>query len=72
MLMEAMGLHVPGTASVQPGDALRANSRAGGPHPYRHHKASALRPSAMSVDERAIVNAMVALLATGGSTNHLP
>jgi phosphogluconate dehydratase len=42
-------------------------------HAYRagHHQEPALAPIGHVVDERCIVNAMVALLATGGSTNHL-
>ena len=74
MLLEAMGLHVPGTAFIQPGDAMReALTREAvrtvlgraGDKPY------AVPPIGEVVDERAIVNAMAALLATGGSTNHL-
>ena len=84
MLLEAMGLHVPGAAFVHPHADLRealtreavrlALANAGSepaagagsqPAPAR------LAPIGRLVDERAIVNAMVALLATGGSTNHL-
>ena len=82
MLLEAMGLHVPGTAFVNPGAAMRdeltreavrtalaitnpARSVAG------HVQSSQFAPIGRVVDERSIVNAMVALLATGGSTNHL-
>ena len=54
MLLEAMGLHVPGAAFVH--------------LPRREDDVAA---HGRLVDERAIVNAMVALLATGGSTNHL-
>jgi phosphogluconate dehydratase len=72
MLMEVMGLHVPGAAFVPPNtplrDALTAYATA------RAAAATALgalyRPLAGIVDERVIVNALVALLATGGSTNH--
>jgi phosphogluconate dehydratase len=70
MLLEAMGLHVPGTAFVNPGNALRDE--------LTREAARTVLGAAKSgkaigqvVDERAIVNAMVALLATGGSTNHL-
>jgi phosphogluconate dehydratase len=75
MLLEAMGLHVPGSAFVHPHDDLReALTREAvataldisGRIPGR-----AARPIGHVVDERCIVNAMVALLATGGSTNHL-
>ncbi len=73
MLLEAMGLHVPGTAFVHPHSGLRealtreavrtaVAIRAGGER---------FTPIGRLVDERVIVNAMVALLATGGSTNHL-
>jgi phosphogluconate dehydratase len=100
MLLEAMGLHVPGTAFVNPGQALReeltreavrtvlnvtkANSAAapgrpkqgtapsGGSEPHEVGSVGAtFSPIGRVVDEKCIVNAMVALLATGGSTNHL-
>jgi len=68
MLLEAMGLHVPGTAFVNPGQALRQELT-------REAARTLLQPGCAPigevVDERCIVNAMVALLATGGSTNHL-
>ena len=68
MLLEAMGLHVPGTAFVNPGEALREDLT-------REAVRTVLGAGAARigelVDERCIVNAMVALLATGGSTNHL-
>ncbi|MDB5929304.1 MAG: 6-phosphogluconate dehydratase [Polaromonas sp.] len=72
MLMEAMGLHVPGTAFVQPGDALRGElTREAARTVLGIIKSKRYAPIGQVVDERAIVNAMVALLATGGSTNHL-
>ncbi|MDB5870241.1 MAG: 6-phosphogluconate dehydratase [Polaromonas sp.] len=72
MLMEAMGLHVPGTAFVQPGDALRDElTREAARTVLGITKSKRFAPIGQVVDERAIVNAMVALLATGGSTNHL-
>ncbi len=73
MLLEAMGLHVPGAAFIHPHAPLRealtreavrsllALLPAGG----------RFTPIGRMVDERVIVNAMVALVATGGSTNHL-
>lgn len=72
MLMEVLGLHAPGAAFVPPNTPLRdaltraatqrvAGNTALGPH---------YRPLAAIVDERALVNAIVGLLATGGSTNH--
>jgi len=72
MMMELMGLHLPNAAFVNPNTPLRdaltiaATKRAaeitglGGDY----------RPIGRIVDERAIVNAIVGLMATGGSTNH--
>lgn len=72
MMMEVMGLHMPGAAFVNPGAKLRqALTRAA------VHRLTAIgrdgndyRPLGVCVDEKAIVNAAVGLLATGGSTNH--
>jgi phosphogluconate dehydratase len=72
MMMEVMGLHVPGAAFVNPGTRLRqALTRAA------VHRLAAIgqgggdyRPLGRCIDEKAIVNAAVGLLATGGSTNH--
>ena len=72
MLMEAMGLHVPGTAFVNPGNELRDElTREAVRTVLGIVKARRFTPIGRLVDERAIVNAMAALLATGGSTNHL-
>ena len=72
MLLEAMGLHVPGTAFVQPGNDLRDElTREAARTVLGIVKSKRYAPIGQVVDERAIVNAMVALLATGGSTNHL-
>jgi phosphogluconate dehydratase len=72
MLLEAMGLHVPGTAFVAPGGALRDElTREAARTVLGIVKSRRFAPIGQLVDERAIVNAMVALLATGGSTNHL-
>ena len=72
MLMEVMGLHLPGASFVNPGTPLRSALT----------DAAAARATALTawgerytpvghiVDENAIVNGCVALLATGGSTNH--
>jgi phosphogluconate dehydratase len=71
MLLEAMGLHLPGAAFVHPHEPLReALTRAAVRQVLSLQKADAA-PIGVQVDERCIVNAMVALLATGGSTNHL-
>ena len=72
MLLEAMGLHVPGTAFVAPDGALRDElTREAARTALGIIKSRRFAPIGHVVDERAIVNAMVALLATGGSTNHL-
>jgi phosphogluconate dehydratase len=72
MLMEAMGLHVPGGAFEPPGTPLRDQLTAAAAR--RLCRITALgdeyTPLAEVVDEKCIVNAIVALLATGGSTNH--
>jgi phosphogluconate dehydratase len=69
MLLEAMGLHLPGAAFVHPDDPLReALTRGAVRAAIGEHRPL---PIGELVDERCIVNAMVALLATGGSTNHL-
>jgi phosphogluconate dehydratase len=72
MLLEAMGLHVPGTAFVNPGQSLREElTREAARTVLGITKNARFAPIGRVVDERCIVNAMVALLATGGSTNHL-
>ena len=72
MLMEVMGLHLPGSAFVNPGTPLReVLTRAAAQRVARLWiHGNDYRPLAQIVDERAIVNAIVGLLATGGSTNH--
>jgi len=73
MLMELMGLHVPGAAFVAPNTPLRhaltvaatqrvAETTALGPH---------YLPFVEVIDERSFINAIVGLMATGGSTNHV-
>ncbi|PUE09993.1 phosphogluconate dehydratase [Limnohabitans sp. T6-20] len=72
MLLEAMGLHVPGTAFINPGEGVRAElTREAARTVLALVKGQNFTPIGRLVDERCIVNAMVALLATGGSTNHL-
>lgn len=72
MLLEAMGLHVPGAAFVPPGSGLReALTREAVGTALDLWAGARDLPIGHLVDERSIVNAMVALLATGGSTNHL-
>jgi phosphogluconate dehydratase len=72
MMLDLMGLSLPGAAFVNPGTPLRgALTRAS------VHRLAAIartgndyRPLAKCVDEKSIVNATVGLLATGGSSNH--
>ncbi|MEO6300253.1 MAG: phosphogluconate dehydratase [Paracoccaceae bacterium] len=77
MLMEFMGLHLPGSSFVNPGTPLREALTIAAVE-----RASAItalgndyRPAGEVLDERAYVNGLVGLMATGGSTNlvlHLP
>ena len=73
MMVEAMGLHMPGAAFANPGTRLRQElTRAAVQRlPAIGAGGNSYRPIGRVVDERAIVNAAAALLATGGSTNHL-
>jgi phosphogluconate dehydratase len=74
MLLEAMGLHVPGTAFINPDEATGAHVRELLTREAVKTVLSATKNKAAIgkiVDEKCIVNAMVALMATGGSTNHL-
>jgi phosphogluconate dehydratase len=72
MLMEAMGLHVPGSAFIHPHDGMRELlTREAVKMVLENTKQNHYTPIGRLVDEHVIVNAMVALLATGGSTNHL-
>ncbi|MEZ5687644.1 MAG: phosphogluconate dehydratase [Caenibius sp.] len=72
MMMELMGLHMPGAAFVPPGTPLRsALTRAATQRLAAiGREGSDYRPLSRCVNEKAIVNAAVGLLATGGSTNH--
>ena len=73
MLMEVMGLHLPGAAFVTPNTPLRdALTAAAGRHAVEigQRGNAAFAPIGRVVDEKSIVNAVIALLATGGSTNH--
>jgi phosphogluconate dehydratase len=72
MLVEVMGLHMPGTAFVNPNTPLRdALTVAATEQALRiTHLGDDYRPIGRTIDEKAMVNAMVGLAATGGSTNH--
>jgi phosphogluconate dehydratase len=73
MMMEVMGLHVPGAAFVNPGTKLRQELTRAAIHRLAEigWNGNDYRPLGRIVDEKAIVNAAVGLLATGGSTNHV-
>jgi phosphogluconate dehydratase len=70
MMMELMGLHVPNAAFVNPGTPLRQALTRAAVHRIVELARAGERPLGQVVDEKSIVNAMVGLLATGGSTNH--
>jgi phosphogluconate dehydratase len=71
MLMEAMGLHVPGAAFVHPHDGIRSLLTDEAVKLLVQNIKKDTIPVGELVDEKVIINAMAALLATGGSTNHL-
>ena len=70
MMMEMMGLHIPSSAFVQPGTKLRQALDRAAVHRLAELAGTTERTLAQVVDEKAIVNAVIGLLATGGSTNH--
>ncbi|MFO0561853.1 MAG: phosphogluconate dehydratase [Polyangiales bacterium] len=71
MLLEAMGLHVSSAAFVHPQDPRRELLTREAVRSVLAMRGDRAARLGVMVDERCIVNAMVALLATGGSTNHL-
>ena len=77
MLMEFMGLHLPGASFVNPGTPLREALTVAGAQRALAITAAGndWRPAGHILDEKAFVNGIVGLMATGGSTNlvlHLP
>jgi len=72
MMMEMMGLHIPNSAVISPGTKLRQALDREAVHRVAQitRKGDDYRPLGLVVDEKAVVNAAVGLLATGGSTNH--
>jgi len=72
MMMEIMGLHLPGTAFVNPGTPLREALTRAAARQAAHIAAQGdnFTPVGRMIDEKSIVNAIIGLLATGGSTNH--
>ncbi len=73
MLMEMMGLHLPGASFVNPGTPLREALTVAATRRAVELARSGSQGRAIGeiVDERALVNGIVGLHATGGSTNHL-
>jgi len=70
MMMELMGLHIPGAAFINPGTPLRQALTRAAVHRLAELAQEKARPLGQVVDEKAIVNAAIGLLSTGGSTNH--
>src|SRR5256886_4787386 len=70
MTMELMGLHIPNAAFINPGTPLRQALTRAAVHRLADLAKTGERPLAEVVNEKAIVNAMIGLVATGGSTNH--
>ena len=72
MMLDLMGLTLPGAAFINPGTPLRQALTRASVHRLAEitRMSDDYRPLARCVDEKAVVNATVGLLATGGSTNH--
>ena len=72
IMLELMGLHLPAASFVPPNTPLRTALTRAAVHRLAviGREGSDYRPMARVVDEKAIVNAAVGLLCTGGSTNH--
>ena len=72
MMMEMMGLHLPGSAFIHPNTPLRDALVAAAPRRAVEigGNTNAYAPMSQVVDEKSIVNAIAGLMATGGSTNH--
>ncbi|KFL46229.1 phosphogluconate dehydratase [Sphingobium sp. ba1] len=72
MMMEVMGLHMPCASFVNPGTKLRSELTRAATHRLTSigWDGEDYRPLGHCVDEKAIVNAIIGLMATGGSTNH--
>jgi phosphogluconate dehydratase len=72
MMLDLMGLSLPGAAFINPGTPLRQALTRASVHRLAAitRDGSDYRPLAKCVDEKAVVNATVGLLATGGPTNH--
>jgi phosphogluconate dehydratase len=71
MLMEMMGLHLPGSSFINPGKELRTKlTEAAVVQLIKNIQKDHKIPLYKIIDEKSIVNGIIGLLATGGSTNH--
>ncbi|MBB5959938.1 phosphogluconate dehydratase [Saccharothrix tamanrassetensis] len=71
LVVEVMGLHLPGASFVPPGTALRrALTEEAARRAVAISRGDEYTPIGHVVDEKSVVNGVIALLATGGSTNH--
>ena len=72
MMMEVMGLHMPGAAFINPGTELRTELTTAAAQRALAitRRGNEFTPVGRLIDEKSIVNAIIGLLATGGSTNH--
>lgn len=69
MLMEIMGLHLPSTAFINPGNEMRTLLTAGAGQKFAELAKTEQAPLYKIIDEKTIVNGLLGLMATGGSTN---
>ncbi|HHX2496658.1 TPA: phosphogluconate dehydratase [Neisseria subflava] len=71
MMMEMMGVHLPASAFVHPYTDLReALTRYAAGHLARGIKNGTIKPLGEMLTEKSFINALIGLMATGGSTNH--
>lgn len=72
MMVEMMGLHLPGSSFINPNTPLRDALTVSATEQVLKYTAMGddFRPIGHMIDEKAIMNAMIGLMATGGSTNH--
>ena len=71
MMMELMGVHLPAAAFFNPYTPMReALTRHAGAHMVQGIQSGSLKPLGEMLSEKSFINAMIGLMATGGSTNH--
>ncbi len=72
MMVEMMGLQLPGGSFINPGTPLREALTKNATEQVLKYTAMGddFRPFGYMIDEKAIMNAVIGLMATGGSTNH--